>query len=341
MLSRRAVLRLGSVGVAAAAVGGGAWFQHRRQTGGLSSARITGPWSDLGPDIQWLLPDLAAAPMVVPDRPHDIGETRDPARRAAVRRVRSFTVTTSARRLRGDTLAERPPAGVARIVAIGDSTTFGWGVSDAETWPARLQVELTRRGHRVEVLNAGVPAQRLEGMQAWLQTKAPQLGVTGVIFTRRPYPVPGDPSEVYAQSIAAVKAALPAARLHIVLPPVSQFDPHGCAMWESEGAALRARIPDTPLLDLTSTVRAAQGTSGCRVETTEGRVSVIRGETGEVLVATAAAPQGLPPEVYELLEADPTVRESLFFDDGHLDAAGIEVTIPAIADALTAERWFG
>lgn len=341
MLTRRTLLRLGSAGVAAAAVGGGIWFQRQRQTGGLSSARITGPWPEVGRGIQWLLPDLQAAPMVVPDRPHDVEETRDPARRAAVRRVRTFTVTTSSRRLRGDTLAALPAAGVQRIVAIGDSTTFGWGVADAETWPARLQVELIRRGHRVEVLNAGVPAQRLDGMQAWLQTQAPKLGVTGVLFTRRPYPVPGDPSEAYARSISAVQAALPAARLHILLPPVSQFDPHGCAVWESEGAALRARMPQTPLLDLTSAVRTAQGTAGCRVETTAGRVSVIRGETGEVLLTAAAAPHGLPREVYDLLEADPSVRETLFFDDGHLDAAGIEVTIPAIADALTAERWFG
>lgn len=46
---------------------------------------------------------------------------------------------------------ERTP-GVARIAAVGDSHTFGWGVEDDETWPAVVARELDG----VEVLNAGV-----------------------------------------------------------------------------------------------------------------------------------------------------------------------------------------
>lgn len=339
-VSRRDLVRLGSVAVAAAAVGGGLWVQARRRAAGRTSARITGPWPELGAGVQWLLPDLAAAPMEVPDRPHDVEETRDPTRRARVRRVREFTVTTSAQRLRGAPFAPQPEPGVRRLVAIGDSTTFGWGVADGEAWPAQLQAELTRRGHRVEVLNAGVPAQRLEGMLGWLQTQAPALGLHGVCFTRRPYPVPGDPSEVYARTVAAVRAALPAVRVHVILPPVSQFDPHGSSVWESEGAALRARMPDVPVLELTPALRAAQGTRGHKVQSTRGQVAVVRVETGEVVLRAPAVPNGLPRQVYELLEADASVREACFFDDGHLDAEGILASIPPIADALTEAGWF-
>ena len=58
----------------------------------------------------------------------------------------------------------RPPErrpGTFRVAAMGDSTTFGWGVEPEEAWPAVLDEEL---GPDVEVLNFGVP-----GYNTWLQ----------------------------------------------------------------------------------------------------------------------------------------------------------------------------
>ncbi|MSQ03498.1 MAG: hypothetical protein EXR71_16675 [Myxococcales bacterium] len=339
-LSRRTLFRLGAASLAAAAVGGGVAYQQWRKTGGRSSMRITGPWPELGPQVNWLLPDLHDAHMEVPDRPHDMEETRDPRRRAAVKRTREFTVNSSARRLRGDSFGPLPPAGVKRIVAIGDSTTFGWGVADNETWPARLQAELTRRGQKVEVLNAGVPAQALEGMVAWLRTVGPTMGLHGVLFTRRPPPAGGDPLQAYAQAVANVRRALPSTRVHVLLSAISQFDPHGLQVWQGEDSGLRARITDTPVFDMTPSIRAAQGTRGCRIEVAGQGIRVVRGETGETLISAAASRHGLPVEVYALLEKDPTVREALFFDDGHLDADGYAIMAPIVADQLTTAGWF-
>jgi lysophospholipase L1-like esterase len=48
------------------------------------------------------------------------------------------------------------PAGVRRIIALGDSWTFGTGVAQDETWPKRLEAELRAQGHAVEVVNTGV-----------------------------------------------------------------------------------------------------------------------------------------------------------------------------------------
>lgn len=45
----------------------------------------------------------------------------------------------------------RPPEGRFRIVTLGDSWTFGFGVDDGEAWPDRLAAHL---GERVEVVNA-------------------------------------------------------------------------------------------------------------------------------------------------------------------------------------------
>lgn len=45
---------------------------------------------------------------------------------------------------------------VARVVCLGDSVTFGFKVKERESYPALLQERLSA-GHRVEVLNVGVP----------------------------------------------------------------------------------------------------------------------------------------------------------------------------------------
>ena len=47
---------------------------------------------------------------------------------------------------------------VIRIVCIGDSSTFGWGVDDEYTYPRLLEARLRRPdGSRVEVFNLGIP----------------------------------------------------------------------------------------------------------------------------------------------------------------------------------------
>lgn len=54
--------------------------------------------------------------------------------------------------------AEKPP-GVARIVGLGDSVMFGWGVGDGEDYLAILEAQLEAEslGARFEVLNTAVP----------------------------------------------------------------------------------------------------------------------------------------------------------------------------------------
>ena len=61
-------------------------------------------------------------------------------------RATSFTVRTNAHGYRGG------PAPEGAILCLGDSTTFGWGVEEAEAWPARLSALLGRA-----VVNGGVP----------------------------------------------------------------------------------------------------------------------------------------------------------------------------------------
>jgi lysophospholipase L1-like esterase len=66
---------------------------------------------------------------------------------------------------RGGDVEIPKPNGTFRIVALGDSMTFGFGVFDDQTYAARLAERLSDRG-RVEVVNAGVT-----GYSSWQSRK--------------------------------------------------------------------------------------------------------------------------------------------------------------------------
>jgi lysophospholipase L1-like esterase len=70
---------------------------------------------------------------------------------------RVVTVTTNTFGLRGAELPAAKPAGTRRILALGDSFTFGDAVQIDETWPSQLVLRLNGGVARhYEVVNAGV-----------------------------------------------------------------------------------------------------------------------------------------------------------------------------------------
>jgi len=58
-----------------------------------------------------------------------------------------------------------------RVLALGDSCTFGVGVEDGETWPARLSRLLRAEGIDAEVINAGVPGYTAFQGKRFLETR--------------------------------------------------------------------------------------------------------------------------------------------------------------------------
>jgi hypothetical protein len=66
-------------------------------------------------------------------------------------------VTTNAEGWRSPAVALAKPPGTLRVLGLGDSVLFSWGVSDADTVTRRLEEALTASldGRRVEVINTG------------------------------------------------------------------------------------------------------------------------------------------------------------------------------------------
>jgi hypothetical protein len=88
--------------------------------------------------------------------------------------------------LRGDDVHTPKPERTFRIIGIGDSIAFGYGIKEEDTFLKVLQNSLNRSAtgeDRYEVLNAGVPATGLDYYYHFLLTKGPLLQPDGVIIS--------------------------------------------------------------------------------------------------------------------------------------------------------------
>jgi lysophospholipase L1-like esterase len=93
------------------------------------------------------------------------------------------TVTVNAQRFRGTRdYAAAPAPGTLRVAVLGDSITFGWGASEADTYPAQLE-RLLARGGPVEVINAGFPGTCLGEKLAWYESGVRRLRPRLVLLT--------------------------------------------------------------------------------------------------------------------------------------------------------------
>ena len=90
------------------------------------------------------------------------------------------TVRSNSLGLRGGALAPRRGS-ARRLVLLGDSYGFGWGVEEAETYAARLEEILAASGGGdIQVLNAAIPGFGTFQRQRALELVLP-YGIDGVI----------------------------------------------------------------------------------------------------------------------------------------------------------------
>jgi hypothetical protein len=67
----------------------------------------------------------------------------------------SYSAKISSQGLRNEEVMMPKPRGVYRILAVGDSFTFGWGVPSEQSWPKVLEETLRKKDQKIEVINAG------------------------------------------------------------------------------------------------------------------------------------------------------------------------------------------
>lgn len=319
-----------SVCVALVALATGAWWRSAHQ--GTASAVITRPAPELGPRAHLLLPNLKDALVVVPDRPHDPAVARSPDARKQIRRVRSFQVSTNALGFRGPPVARESGP---RVVCLGDSVTFGWGLAEAASYPRQLAGLLG-----VEVINTGVPAMKPGSIAAWARQNLRGLKPSLVLFARRPDHQVPDPWGDFQRAVRQVEQVARPARVGVILPPVGTFDPRGSREWPEEAERVRSLVAPTPVLELTEAFRAALPRPGVVLEQAEGRQRVLALPERRLVLDVAAPEQGLAEDVIALFEADPAVHEPLFFDGGHPDAEGMALFAEQVAAWVQAEGLF-
>lgn len=89
-------------------------------------------------------------------------------------------VRISQQRMRNRPVAVPKPRDVYRVVVLGDSVPFGWGVGESDPFPRRLEVLLQqepprRDGRQYEVVNAGSPGWDLTDEFFWLREEGMAL----------------------------------------------------------------------------------------------------------------------------------------------------------------------
>jgi lysophospholipase L1-like esterase len=88
---------------------------------------------------------------------------------------------------RGPEFTLAKPPGAIRILSLGDSRTFGWGLTDEETYSRRVQNILQKyvgEGRKVEVINAGVNAWSFPQMLVYFRRDGLEFHPDYVVLAR-------------------------------------------------------------------------------------------------------------------------------------------------------------
>lgn len=100
--------------------------------------------------------------------------------------------------LRGPEISRRKPPGITRIAVVGESSAFGYLVSDGQEAARLLEERLRERGHMVEVLNGGVPGYNLfqstVRFRELLAPLEPDIVIAYLGWNDLPYIISNDPS---------------------------------------------------------------------------------------------------------------------------------------------------
>lgn len=263
--------------------------------------------------------------------------------------------------LRGAELPPRRP-GELRILAAGDSFTYGHGMSDDATYPAVLQTILHAHGVDATVLNAGRPGYGLDQtyraiVERWLAL-APDLVLVGIHCSDVGYDadmslydldaghlveIPTDTSWVSLQGHVLQALPKPIRKLksvQLLLGTLARSDPFGRLPRDAQanvGDWLRRKIV-VELTDLSA--RGRQAGFGVVAVIMPCKQDLVEGDRG----VYGNLPRMLEEAGVRSLDAGRVMRERgvagrdvFFARDWHLDAGGNRLLAAIVADAVAGE----
>ena len=121
----------------------------------------------------------------------------------------------------GAVMADETPC---RIAFVGDSLTAGFGLDEAQSWPARMAARLDAEGYRCAVVNAGLSGDTTAGGRArlgWVLADAPSHVVLALGANDGLRAVP--PAEMRANLLAMLEeldgAGVPVLLAGMLAPP--------------------------------------------------------------------------------------------------------------------------
>ena len=257
----------------------------------------------------------------------------------------TFAVSTDANGVRAPLHTTEKPAGTYRVMTLGCSTTFGWGVEDTESYPARLEAILAEEGHPVEVINGGQPGHSsFQGLWFWdqvLHRYQPDLVIFGYIVQDARTVAYSDRSQAVLQGNADFlkRNLLYRLKLYVLL--------RGLIADQQLAAKETGDVPRVPPAEYVENIRAFKE----RTDAVGARLMLFgyplerEGYTAShraILHAAAADERLGEPPLYDPQPEMETLssQQSLYFpqDRGHANAAGSEVIARGMAQFLVAHH---
>lgn len=254
----------------------------------------------------------------------------------------TFTVSTDANGLRAPLHPVEKAAGALRVMTLGCSTTFGWGVNDDESYPARLEATLKEDGKRAEVINAGQPGySSFQGLWLWdraLEQYKPDVVVFGYLIQDARQVAYTDKSQAILQHNADYLRANLLYRFRLFLAARELIDQYRIQAKEKGEVS---RVPAEDYVENIRTFKKKVEAAGAKL-VLFGFPLERAGYTADhrALLHSAAEVLGLPIYDPQKEVEAATATQSLFFpmDRGHANAAGCDLIGRGMARFLEDEE---